>query len=526
MRYQNKQKHILLLAIMVFAVMSIFGSAEAMNFTLNDDTKIDCDVTLSWASGWRAKDRDMDTKAMNPDIGANSDDGGWNFDQWDMINNRLNAIADIDVQYKNMGIFLRPRVFYDFVYMRDNSNPGPYQGVGNPDDFHNTNNNYAAGTISEPDKFDSGVRDIMGTEAGLLDWFFYTNFSVADRWVDFRIGQQVLAWGEQLYLSGGVASAMSYADLTAANLPGVELKEIYMPSESVSVRMDVLNNLSMAAFYQWEWEPLILNEAGSFFSDSDVVDEAGHLLFYGPFQLPRVADDDAKDDGQYGLSLILRVPALAETEFGFYYINYHEKSPLLQFVPNPVIPIYPGSYYFTYAEDVKLYGMSVSTFVGDVSLSGEYTYRHNYPIEIATGVFEQGNMVQTQMAWLYSLGYNPIFDDVSINGEIGLVKVLGIDGEEMTYSDFAWGFSLSVTPKYYQLIPNLDLELPISYKCNPSGSSPNKTFTEGADSIAIGTTFTYKNVYKLEIKYVDYFNPTRNTLADRDLIGVNLKYTF
>jgi hypothetical protein len=104
--------------------------------------------------------------------------------------------------------------------------------------------------------------------------------------------------------------------------------------------------------------------------------------------------------------------------------------------------------------------------------------------------------------------------------------VFSKDTEDMAFSDFAWGYSLALTPKYYQLIPNLDMELPVVYKCNPSGSSPNKTFTEGADSASIGTTFTYKNVYKFEIKYVDYFNPVRNTLADRDLIGVNFKYTF
>ena len=509
MKYQNNGRHILYLAAMFFAVMSLFGSAEAMRFSAGADTSIDCDVTLSWTGGVRAADRDLNSKSM---LNANGDDGGWNFDQWDMINNRFTAIADIDIHHKNVGVFVRPRAFYDFVYMGTNSNPGSA-----------TNNNYNVffKSTNAPDKFDSGVKDVMGTEAELLDWFFYANFSLGSRWVDFRIGQQVVAWGEQLYLSGGVASAMSHADLTAANLPGVELKEIYMPSESVSLRMDILNNLSMAAFYQWEWEPHRLNEAGSFFSDSDVVDEAGNFLWYNPtagINFVRGKDKDARDDGQYGLALMLRVPALAESEFGFYYINYHEKSPLISLT-------YP-TFQYGYAEDVKLYGMSVSTFVGSVSLSGEVTYRHNYPIEIATGMFEQGNVGQAQVAWLYSLGNNPVFDDVSFNGEVGCNRVFSFDTEDMAYSDFAWGYSLALTPKYYQIIPNLDLELPVTYKGNPSGSSPNKTFTEGADSVAVGTTFTFRNVYKLDIKYVNYFNAKRNTLVDRDIIGMNFKYTF
>ena len=123
----------MLLAAAVFAVMSIFGSAEAMNFTLGPDTSIDCDVTLSWAGGIRAKDRDENSPAMTD---VNGDDGGWNFDQWDMINNRWTAIADVDVQHKNVGVFARPRAFYDFVYMKDNSNPGLAE--------HPINNNYLA----------------------------------------------------------------------------------------------------------------------------------------------------------------------------------------------------------------------------------------------------------------------------------------------------------------------------------------------------------------------------------------------
>ncbi len=515
MKNLKKRRHILLLAAMFFAVISFSWSAEAMHFEPNADLKIDCDVTLSWTGAWRAKDRDLKTPAMT---NVNADDGGWNFDQGDMTNNRFTAIADIDVQYKNMGIFIRPRAFYDDVYMNDNSNPGTSQ--------HWSNNNYLAGVISEPDKFDSGVEDNMGKKAEFLDYFYYTNFSLGGHPVDFRIGQQVIAWGEQLFLAGGVASAMSHADLTAANLPGVELKEIYMPSESASIRFDVFSNLTMMGFYQWEWEHHILNEPGSYFSDSDVAGDAGNGLIVPipvpPFYavVPRGTDQPAKDDGQFGLGLIYRADWLAGTEFGFYYINYHEKSPLVHIAPGY------ANYYFSYAEDVKLYGMSVSTFINGISLSGELTYRQDYPITISTGVYENGEMLQAQVAALYSLGANPIFDDVSISGEIGYNKVPGKKDEDMAFSNSSWGYSITVTPKYYELLPDLDLNIPITYKGNPDGSSPNKTFTEDADSASIGATFVWRNVYELGIKYVEYFNTQENTLSDRDVFGINLKCTF
>ena len=187
----------------------------------------------------------------------------------------------------------------------------------------------------------------------------------------------------------------------------------------------------------------------------------------------------------------------------------------------------PGyaNYYFGYAEDIKLYGFSVSTFINGISFSGEFTYRHNLPLSV-NGVYEDTNMVQTQMAWLYATGQNPICHALDFAGEIGFNKVLGLEGSDLDYSDFSWGYSVTLTPKYLQILTDLDLSLPISYKGNPAGTSPNSTFKEGADSISIGATFTWRRVYKLGVFYADYFNPQRNTLADRDVIGMNVKYTF
>ncbi len=515
MKNLKKQRHILILVSMVFAVILFSGSAEAMQYKSDSNLKIDCDVTLSWTGIWRTKDRDLSTKAMK---NVNGDDGGWNFDKGDMANNRFTAIADIDVNYKNVGIFARPRTFYDFTYMDDNSNPGPGQ--------HWSNNNSLAGTISAPDQFDHGVEDSMGRRTEFLDYFFYSNFSLGNHPVDFRIGQQVVAWGEQLFLAGGVASAMSHADLTAANLPGAELKEIYMPSKSASIRLDLLNNLTMMGFYQFEWKHHILNEPGSYFSSADMAGEAGNgLIVPVPFPpgfivAPRGIDQPAKDDGQYGLGFIYRADQLAGTEFGFYYINYHEKSPLIHIAPGA------SNYYFSYAEDVKLYGMSISTFINGVSLSGELTYRQNFPLSISTGVYEDGDMLQAQIAALYNIGSNPISDSVSFAGEIGFNKVPGKDDREMAFTHTSWGYSVTVTPKYLQIIPGLDVSIPISYKGNPKGSSPNTTFTEKADSASIGASFVWDQVWELELKYVDYFNAEENNLADRDIFGMNLKYTF
>ena len=53
-----------------------------------------------------------------------------------------------------------------------------------------------------------------------------------------------------------------------------------MPSGSASVQMDLTETVSAGAFYQWEWEKHRLNESGSYFSDDDFLDEAGHAYLF------------------------------------------------------------------------------------------------------------------------------------------------------------------------------------------------------------------------------------------------------
>ncbi len=45
--------------------------------------------------------------------------------------------------------------------------------------------------------------------------------------------------------------------------------------------------------------------------------------------VPRDGDNKPSDDGQYGLAMRVYAPGLNDTEFGFYFINYHSRLPVL-----------------------------------------------------------------------------------------------------------------------------------------------------------------------------------------------------
>lgn len=113
----------------------------------------------------------------------------------------------------------------------------------------------------------------------------------------------------------------------------------------------------------------------------------------------------ADDDGQYGLKLSYFSEALNNTEFGFYHINYHSKRPLLvgisadytaaslahdvaylatnQMTASNVTDLTSfAKAEATFPEDIKLYGMSFNTSVGETAVAGEITYRQDEPLQM------------------------------------------------------------------------------------------------------------------------------------------------
>lgn len=117
------------------------------------------------------------------------------------------------------------------------------------------------------------------------------------------------------------------------------------------------------------------------------------------------ADVAAKENGQFGVRLSYFAEELNETEFSAYMINYHSKRPLISgrasnFTTASVMAdmgymaaneitkdnitelkaFTSGGFYFP--EDIKLYGFSFNTNVGETAFAGEIAYRQDEPLQI------------------------------------------------------------------------------------------------------------------------------------------------
>jgi hypothetical protein len=98
---------------------------------------------------------------------------------------------------------------------------------------------------------------------------------------------------------------------------------------------------------------------------------------------PRKQQDiEARDSGQWGLALRYFAPWLNDTEFGFFYLRYHSRLPLLsgQAVTSPDITT--GRVIVEYPEDINLFGVSFNTNISGWSVGGEVSYRNNLPVQI------------------------------------------------------------------------------------------------------------------------------------------------
>ena len=512
MTYRFHQRLLSGSACAVALSLSLTQGAYALSFSPSDDLQIDWDTTLTYGAAWRVENRDSRlTEASEFLLNVDQDDGNRNFDTG-LISNRVSGITEIDLNYKrDFGAFVRARAYYDDVYHQstDNVPAGP---------FHNS--------PSVPtNEFARGTRKQHGAKAEFLDYFLYGNFDLGGRNLNLRAGSQVVSWGESLFIVGGISTAQSPVDATQLGVPGVELKDIFLPVEQLYAQLDLTDMLSLEAYTQFEWDKSRLNGAGSYFSYSDFYD-AGAELSYALGGMPRGSDVRAKNSGQYGVALRYLAESLNNTDFGLYYVRYHDKLPVFA---------YPDftNYYLRYAENIDLYGASFGTVIGDTNISGEVTYRKNAELISTAFTGIKADIVQAQLSGIHIFGPSALADSVVVIGEVGTNSVHRVKASQLFVGDTTgWGFALAANLAYNAIAPGVDMVIPLTWNHDLAGNERGDgpvlaTFDKGKDVVSVGAEFIYLNDLKADIKYTAFLGqPDEDAQADRDYVSVSLKYSF
>lgn len=270
--------------VLAVAAAMLVPAAYALDFSFDNGITLDLDTTLTYGAQWRVESRKssigadafLDALADNPflpltderysrqqTVLLNGDDGNNNFDTG-LISNRLTMLLEMDARWQNYGLFVRGRAYYDEVY-KDSDTDLDASG------FRTYNSGSLYGGAAGIGDFPSKTRDEHGAVVEFLDVFAYATWDIpGERLLDLRIGRQVINWGESTFYQG-INSIQNRADARAANTPGVEVKEILLPTGAIYGQVDLLPNLTVEAYYQYEWLENELNGVGSYFSINDQI---------------------------------------------------------------------------------------------------------------------------------------------------------------------------------------------------------------------------------------------------------------
>jgi hypothetical protein len=345
---------------------------------------------------------------------ANRDDGDLKYGKGDAVSNAFKITSELSLKYKeDTGFFARASYFYDF------------------ENAHRDDLTHIA-------------KQKVGEDLRLLDLFVYHDFHFGDHKASVRFGRQVESWGESTFIQNGI-NVINPVDVSKLRVAGAELKEAFLPVSMITGTFDITDNLSVEALYLLQWHETEVDPSGTYFSSNDFASPGATYVMLGfgvtpqpvnnpelfastcafnssivdnpatPVDerftglgntdtgldafttqlgckgaVPRLADRNARGSGQYGVKIDWLADNWGNTEFGFYFLNYHSRLPLLSGVAvNPLsvgagAPIGASAAFFVeYPEDIQLYGMSWNTTIpGGIAWQGELSYRPNMPLQV------------------------------------------------------------------------------------------------------------------------------------------------
>ncbi len=339
---------------------------------------------------------------------VNRDDGDLKYGKGDAFSNALKITSELSLKWGTWGAFTRASYFYDF----ENANRNDLTEI---------------------------AREKVGKDFRLLDAFVFHDYNINGHKGSFRVGRQAVNWGESTFIQNGI-NVINPIDVSRLRVAGAELKEAYLPIDMLWGSFSFTDNLSMEALYMLEFEEVEVDPSGTYFSSNDFASPGGTYVMLGfgtspqpvsnperyaatclpggsvlnsdllgqysaqtgsalggatavtigcRSSVPRLPNRNARDSGQFGVAVHWFAENWGNTDFGFYFLNYHSRLPLLsgRTVSTAALtgtpPGLTAGFFVEYPEDIQMYGMSWNTSLpGGIAWQGELSYRPNMPLQV------------------------------------------------------------------------------------------------------------------------------------------------
>lgn len=487
--------------------LAVGMALPATAFEINtgvDGLSVRFDNTLKYNLGYRLDGRD--SRIANS---ATSDEGDFKFDRGDVVTNRIDLLSELEVDWQNrFGARVSAASWYDDAY----------------EDVSVRKNPDAQNTSYDGDSYSSYTkRFYRGPSGEFLDAFVYGNFSLADRPVNVKAGKHVVYWGVSLFTQNGIANNQHPIDAKkSAATPGTEVRETFMPLNQVSMQSQLTDNISLAAQYYLDWDHIRIPEGGTFLGGTDFLFSGPDAFYYvdalGLSLRRQDPLEPGKKRGNWGVNLKWTAPELNASTFGLYYREFDEKNSF--WVQTDFAN---GLYRPVFAENVKLYGISVDTTFDKYAIGAELVTRRGSSLNsngVSASNLEgaRGNTYHALVNTIFSLPSTALWDTGTVVGELTydyLDKVTKNEGLYKNASDCvygkkegcatrdAWGFNLSFTPQYLGVFPGIDLSLPMTLGGGLHGNSAMGGVNEGAYSYSVGIQADIRKQYLVTLAWAD-----------------------
>ncbi|BFT63611.1 DUF1302 family protein [Pseudomonas moorei] len=598
-----------LLALAILAASMPVAQAVEID-TGNPDWSVRFDNTVKYNYGVRTENAD---KRM---LGTpNNNDGDYNFRKGGTnITNRLDVLSELDVVNQGkQGFRVSAASWYDQAYDDIGSSSNPFvNGNGSTSGLVNNDTRPVIGSRvnpgvgnGSPHLSNYAQRYYSGPSGEILDAFVFWNHEVGDEsQISLKAGQHNVFWGETILnpvhsISYG-QSGLDLAKLAAS--PGTEAKELFVPRNQLSMTFTVNPELTLGAQYFMHWDAARLPEAGTYYGGSDLVGTGAQSFLLGNTNAPsgtpllgcglapcngltnvrRGHDLTPDNSGDWGV-MAKWSPAWLDGTLGVYYRqtsdilpqawinatgissanpngtvpNFKTAAGQVQGVANTLNSLSTATYQMAYADNIHIFGLSLSKDVGGVSVGSDLNIRENMPLASIpaivvnsnayglgqglgllpartadTGVVNEipsnGNLSATgeTLHWtlngLMTLPKTPVFDQATLLTELYYSNLLHLDSQNAalykgngSYQGIDkptrdnWGIAVNFTPTWYQVFPGVDLNMPISVNAGLAGVSPvSGGGAKDTGNYAVGVGAIVYNKYFVDLKYVDSFGQT------------------
>ena len=570
MKKINLRKAPLALAIAAFG-FGATSSALAFNFETEGGVKGSFDSTVSFGVQRRMKSPDnsiigrdsggsANTSAplgslvngpgfdatANPDFNyAQADDGNLNYKKGDIVSAVLKGTHELGLKEEGNWAALG-RITWSSDFRADHTRRTP---------------------------LDDEAKKAVNANVTLLDLWVSKQFQLGDNAAKLKFGNQVISWGEDIFIIGGINS-INALDLRKIHIPGVQVKEAFIPAPMLSFSSALGGGFSTEAYYQFRWNKFAFDPAGTNWSSADFLGKGGKRGAFIPVSFGGIGDFDPtragrttladiqaagglvpveqtspKNGGQYGLNLRFK-PKEGDTEYAAYYIRYHDKIPFVAFRQDlnvafpactpgacPVGNLAGYTAIEQYGEDKSLYGFSLNTKLGDWAVGAEISYRprDSVAIDPTIGLAVPGSPVKPQYD-LLALAIASPTGIATVNGYVNEKKwqahVTGFKllSQEVTRPlGAAEGYIMGeVAVTRY---PNLDLSGAVPYLLN-NYTLPTKTSWGFVAEFGL----TYANIFNSGWTFtpiIDYYQDVKGTspntlpfVEGRTAVAIGLNFDY